>query len=458
MGDSALPRLLLTAPASGHGKTTITIALLRALLDNGVRPAAFKCGPDYIDPLFHREALGVTGYNLDLFFSTPDDVRGLLRRGGENADIAVLEGAMGMYDGVGGTATASAWEVAAATETPVVFILRPKGAFLSLAALVNGFRDFRPDSRIAGIIFNQCPAVLHDRLAPVILAATRIPSLGFVPDVPEAYLASRHLGLVTPGEADALDGKIQALAAQLRQGVDLDALLAVARSAPPLATELPAPPREHPCRIAVARDEAFCFYYRDNLELLEALGARLVYFSPLRDSALPGDVDGLYLGGGYPEVHAGQLAANAGMRNCIARAVASGLPTLAECGGFLYLQQTMEDGDGDVHPMCGALPGHGLKGTRLRRFGYVTLTTRTDSLLGSAGTVVKGHEFHYWDSSDCGDACRAEKASGGQEWACVHATPTLFAGFPHLSFRSNPGAAAGFVRAAARHRDGERRT
>lgn len=451
----AAPRLMLAAPASGAGKTTLTLALLRALRDANLRPAAFKCGPDYIDPMFHREVLGVSGYNLDLFMAGPDVARALLAHGSRGADISVLEGVMGYYDGVGDTTRASAWHVASETATPAVLVVRPKGAFLSVAALVKGFRDFRAGSRLSGVILNGCTAGLHDKLAPVIERETGLKVFGFMPDVPASQLSSRHLGLVTPEAVKALDEKIAALAGQLREGVDLQSLVALARSAPPLDARFPDIAPERPVRIAVARDAAFCFYYRENLEMLEALGAKTVFFSPLDDNALPADIDALYLGGGYPELHARALAANASMRRSVAKAVTTGMPILAECGGFLYLQDDLQDTDGNAHPMCGAISGHGLKGERLGRFGYVELSALEDGLLGPAGTRLRGHEFHYWNSSDCGSAFRAEKISGGG-WPCCHSSPTLWAGFPHLYFWGNPDAARSFVRAAACYRDGGR--
>lgn len=452
------PRLMLAAPASGAGKTTLVIALLRALQEGNLRPAAFKCGPDYIDPMFHREALGVSGYNLDLFLADREIVRGLLARGSRGADVSIVEGVMGYYDGVGDTMRASAWHVATETETPAVLVVRPKGAFLSVAALVKGFLDFRANSHLAGVILNGCAAALHDKLAPVIERETGLKVFGFMPEVPEARLSSRHLGLVTPEQVKSLDDKIAALSENLRRGVDVAALLDLARTAPPLVDRLPVLAPERPVRIAVARDAAFCFYYRENLEMLEALGAETVFFSPLDNKRLPENIGALYLGGGYPEMHAGSLSENVLMRQSIAEAIAGGMPVLAECGGFLYLQDDLQDRDGNAHPMCGAVPGSGLKGERLGRFGYIELSALEEGLLGSEGTRLRGHEFHYWNSSDCGTAFRAEKASGGAGWTCCHSSPTLFAGFPHLYFWSNPDAARSFVKAAVRYRDTGRRT
>ncbi|MCD8350807.1 MAG: cobyrinate a,c-diamide synthase [Planctomycetaceae bacterium] len=452
-----IPRLLITAPASGGGKTTVTLGLLQALLDRGLVPSSFKCGPDFIDPLFHREVVGVNGYNLDLFFTTPPVVRGLLARGSAGADIAVVEGVMGYYDGIGDNGDASSWAVAAATGTPAVMVVNARGASLSLAALVNGFRDFRPASMLAGVILNRCSQKYHDKIAPVLERETGLRVFGCLPDNPAFDLPSRHLGLVTPDGVDELRHKLAILGKTLAATVDLEGLLKLAASASPIQGEWPTihPAVQERVRIAVARDRAFSFYYRENFEVLEESGAELAFFSPLGDERIPDDAAGLYFGGGYPELFSAELAANTGMRESVAAAVQSGMPTLAECGGFLYLQESLTDKDGKTHAMAGALPGRGSYAGGLRRFGYIGVTQTADTLLGPKGTSIKGHEFHYWDSSECGSACVAEKPTGGG-WNCVQAPGNVFAGFPHLYFLSNPECAASFVQAAARWRERNR--
>lgn len=446
-----LPRLLLAAPASGGGKTTVTCALLGALLRRGLSPAAFKCGPDYIDPMFHSEVLGVPSRNLDLFFSTGEQVRGLLRRHGAGRDIAVLEGVMGYYDGVADTDRASAWHLADATDTPALLILDPKGVSLTAAALVQGLCRFRERSRIAGVLLNRCGEGLYRHLAPLLERETGLPVLGYLPHMPDCAFESRHLGLVPAGEIAGLRERVGALAAALAERTDLDRLLELAAGAPPLEGALaPQPPvtGARP-RIAVARDAAFCFYYPDNLELLEELGAELVPFSPLADAALPEGTAALYLGGGYPELHAEALAANVPMRGAVARAVRAGMPTFAECGGFQYLQRELADRQGRAHQMAGVLPGGSALRQGARRFGYCTLTALRDTPFLPAGQSIAAHEFHHWDSDDPGGACIARKPVTGREWACVHAEGALFAGYPHLYWRSNPEFARRFVRAAA---------
>jgi len=449
----ALPRLLLAAPSSGQGKTTLTLALLRAFQLAGQKPVAFKSGPDYIDPMFHRRVLGLPSYNLDLFLSDAPTVRRLLAQA-DGGDVALIEGAMGYYDGVGVTDAASAWALTRATETPAVLLLSAKGAALSLAATVRGFDSLRRPSQLAGVILNRCTQALYDRVAPIITQETGLPVLGFLPELPECTLQSRHLGLVTADELSDLSQKIDKLGEAALRHIDLQALLRLAQTAPllefaPQALEPQAgTPLPRRIRLAVARDAAFCFYYSETLALFEALGAELVFFSPLKDGGLPLNIQALYLGGGYPELHAEPLSQNSAMLADIRSAVASGLPCLAECGGFLYLHEQLQDDKGDFYPMAGVIAATATRGVRLGNFGYITLTARQDNLLCRAGEALCAHEFHYWQSDGCGDVFRAQKPDG-RAWDAVHATPSLFAGFPHLYLQGNIPAAKSFLAAAA---------
>jgi cobyrinic acid a,c-diamide synthase len=394
--------------------------------------------------------LGVAGGNLDLFFTSPETVRGLLHDGARDADVSILEGVMGYYDGVGDSTRASSWHLASETLTPVILAVAPKGAFLSLAAMVDGFRRFREDNMIRGIILNRCSESFYHKAAPMLERETGLRVYGYLPELSEAALESRHLGLVTPDAVRELRRKIALVADQMENSLDMAGLVRLAESAPELTGSLPSPkPLEGaPARIAVAMDAAFCFYYRENLDLLRAFGAELVFFSPLRDKELPVGVGGLYLGGGYPELHAAELAANTAMRRSIGDAVASGLPTVAECGGFLYLQSRLADADGAEHEMVGLLEGVGRNARRLRRFGYVMLRARRRNLLCGEGGEIAAHEFHYWDSDHVGDAFVATRAANGDAWDCVVANENLFAGFPHVYFWNNPDMAQRFVGAA----------
>jgi cobyrinic acid a,c-diamide synthase len=447
---------MIAAPSSGAGKTTVTLALLSALKRRGLSPVSFKCGPDYIDPMFHRAVLGVPSGNLDLFFTPPETVRGLLAEHAAGAGVAVVEGVMGYYDGSGMTVKDSSYELAAVTETPVVLVVSTYGAALSLAAVIKGFRDFRPDSRIAGVVLNGCSKPLFELLKTALEGETGVRLLGYLPRLPECAIASRHLGLVTAGEIADIQQKIDCLGLQAEQSIDIDTLLDLASSASAVSESLPdiLPTVTTKPIIAVARDEAFCFYYADNLNLLERFGAVLTPFSPLRDEALPPGAAAVYLGGGYPELYARALSRNVRMLGSIKTAMDGGMPALAECGGYLYLLESLEDDGGASCPMAGALPGRGFKTNTLQRFGYVTLTANTDNVLCPAGASVPGHEFHYWDATENGGDVTAERPNG-ERWPCIKATGTLFAGFPHLYFYGNPSFAENFVRAAAAYAAGK---
>ena len=439
-------QFLIAAPRSGSGKTTVTCAVLTDLQRRGADPCAFKCGPDYIDPMFHRSALGVESHNLDLYLSAPDTVRTLYARYAAGHGAAVCEGAMGFYDGQGLTTRASAWELADTLALPVLLVVQPKGASITLAAELQGLLQFRTPSHIVGILLNDCSETLYKTLRPMLEAETGLPVVGYLPHLPGCAIESRHLGLKTSGEISDLQQKL----GQLAEALVLDwAQLAVLTDRPAPA----APPLPTPCapavRIAVARDEAFCFAYAETLDALRDAGAELAFFSPLRDAALPENIGGLYLPGGYPELYAAQLAANTAMRCAINTAVQRGLPTVAECGGFLYLGQTLEDDAGTAHPMASVLPGQGFRVGRLVRFGYAALTPQADSMLFRAGEPVPVHEFHHWDSTCNGTAFAAQKANG-HHWDCGFANGHLYAGFPHLYWAGTP-LPQRFVTAAAQY-------
>lgn len=449
------PRIMLAAPKSGSGKTLLTCGLLEILRRRGLNPIACKCGPDYIDPMFHRYVLGIPGRNLDSFFLPAEGVRKVLVDAvrEEQAGIAVLEGVMGYYDGLGGTETsASSWEIAEITDTPAILVLDCKGASLSAAAMASGFLHFRKKSHIAGVILNRVSSMYYERLAAAVEEASGLPVLGYLPESEEYRMESRHLGLFLPGEIDRLRERIGRLADQMEKSIAVEQVLEVAGMLPlrienkekekaenesmeaesiakfPACQEQKVTSR---VRIGVARDEAFCFYYQENFHLLEQMGAELVYFSPLRDKKIPDRVDGLLFGGGYPENYARELAKNAAMRESIRRSIAAGMPFLAECGGFLYLHRTLEGSDGKHWEMAGVYPFDAYRTNRLRRFGYVRLLT-------SSGQEIHGHEFHYWESEDPGTDWEAVKPTGNRSWRCIHEKGGQIGGFPHLYYVSCP--------------------
>ncbi len=442
---------MIAGTGSGCGKTTVTLAILRAMQRRGIPLAAFKCGPDYIDPMFHKAVLGIPSRNLDLFFINEREIRSQIVRNIPKDGLGVIEGVMGFYDGVSGTTdTASAAHLARATDTPAVLVVRPKGQSLSLAAMLTGFRDFA-ENTLCSVILNG----VSDGMYPFyhdIVQKSGLKVLGYLPPVPEAEIPDRHLGLVTADELNDLNQRLDLLADAAKNRIEIDELLSIAQSASKLAYEAVKikPVTKTPVRIAVARDKAFCFYYEDNFDVLRDLGTELVAFSPISDSCLPENIDGLYLGGGYPELYAKELSNNENMRNSIKNAINMGIPTIAECGGFLYLHDHL-----DGAQMAGVVHADAVMTKKLQPFGYVTLTAQKDNMLSAAQGQIRAHEFHYAKSEDNGANFIAEKPNG-RKWSCVHASQSLYAGFPHLFFRANIEFAERFVRKCVTWRKNEK--
>lgn len=452
-----IPGVLFAAASSGCGKTTITCGALRAWQRKGLKIKAWKCGPDYIDPMFHKQVLGIPGGNLDSFFLSKEALKAQYQQKNVGFDLAVMEGVMGYYDGLGGISTqASTYEVAQAVDVPVILILDGKGASLSLAAMLRGFLQYQKDSHIVGVILNRTSPMIGARLKPV-LEAEGVKYLGCVPVSKEIQFDSRHLGLVMPEEVPQIQKQLDEIADLLEESVDLDGILELARSyaekvennadaglakcqtsqvamktrAAGLFTE-----SRNPLRIAVARDEAFCFYYQENMEILESLGVELIPFSPIHDQELPVKVSGVILGGGYPENYAKALSENTSMLASIRQAWEAKMPFLAECGGFLYLHRELEGSDGIFYPLAGVIPDKAWKTNRLGRFGYITLTPDHPDVCLTG--EIKGHEFHYWESGDCGTCWTAKKPLSDRSWSCVHSEQGQIAGFPHLYYPSAP--------------------
>ena len=351
---------------------------------------------------------------------------------------------MGYYDGLGLTSTrASTYEVARETQSPVVLVVNARGAALSVLAAVEGFLHFAPDSGIRGVILNGCSAMSYGPLARELENRLGVRACGYLPRLPECALESRHLETSSQRTRWPICKRSCASwRPRRKKTLDIPTLLELADAAPPLRFIPPALPEPGtPVRIGVARDRAFCFYYEDSLDLLRQLGAELIPFSPLADERLPDGVQGLYLGGGYPELYAAQLAENRTLRGQLREAVHAGMPCIAECGGFMYLTQNIAG-----HAMVGALPGDCFDTGKLTRFGYITATAREGSLLCRAGEQVPMHEFHHWDTPLPGSAFLAEKPSGKQ-WRCAYATDTLYAGFPHFHFYAKPVMAQRFLAA-----------
>lgn len=458
-----IPRIMICAGNSGSGKTLITCGILQALKDKGLKTAAFKCGPDYIDPMFHSKVIGARSRNLDSFFAGEQVVRHLMAANCENMDMAVMEGVMGYYDGLGGISErASAYDIARITRTPAVLIADCRGTSLSAAAHIQGFARFRPDSGIKAVILNRVSPMIYENMKKAVEENTGLKVVGYVPKITDCLLESRHLGLVMPDEIEDIREKLAKLAGILTETLDLSLLLEIAERAPDIEAAETALPEgagfdfrtEKPVKIAVARDEAFCFMYEDNLRLLQQMGAELLFFSPIHDEKVPADADGLILYGGYPELHAEKLCANSPMKEDIYRKCSSGMPLLAECGGFMYLHRTMEDGEGRPRPAVGLIPAKAYKTDRLGRFGYISLSQKDCSFFdGEDPGLIPAHEFHYFDSEDPGDSFLAEKPAGKRSWRCIHSSPSMLAGFPHFYYWANPKVAQTFLKKCADYSD-----
>ena len=440
-----IPRIMIAAPNSGSGKTTITCGLLQALKNAGKNPCSFKCGPDYIDPMYHRQVLGISAGNLDTFFTDNHKTVSIFAEEAEG-DIAVIEGVMGLFDGVGGIQEmGSSYDVANALECPIVLVVDARGAGRSVLAQIKGFLDYDKYNLIKAVILNKTSPGFGNILKPLIEEELGITCLGVMPNDSQILVSSRHLGLVLPEEIPGLIEQQKKVAELLAENISMDELLKIAGDANELVEkdshgEIEYNVNTNPIRLAVARDEAFCFYYRENLRMLQKNGVELVEFSPLKDKSLPENISGLLLGGGYPENYLEQLSANTQMKASIKEALESGIPTLAECGGFMYLLDEIQDKEGASFQMVGALKGKAYWTGKLVRFGYVTIDD-------NSGMEIKGHEFHYYDTDNNGEDCVATKPTGSRSWACIHHKNGSYMGFAHLYYPSNPKFVSNFVEA-----------
>ncbi|MCR5109114.1 MAG: cobyrinate a,c-diamide synthase [Lachnospiraceae bacterium] len=460
-----MKKILLSAFESGSGKTTITAALLRLLKEKGTDVTGIKCGPDYIDPMFHNFVLNdknTGGMNVDIFLQGRD--KAVDQVAGLNKEAAVFEGAMGYYDGIGGRWENSAYDIARTLDIPVILIVRPHGASLTLAALIKGIAQFKTGSGIKGVILNDCRRSLYDHLKPIIEDETGIEVLGYVPHMKEAVIESRHLGLITAGEVTGLSEKIALISEAMKKSVNIERLIAIMedgnnrRVREKGQTERSESGKSAggygSVRIAVAYDSAFCFYYRSSLNALRKAGAKIVFFSPLKDRGLPKDIQGLYIGGGYPELYLKELSDNISMKKEIKTAIDSGLPTIAECGGFMYLNEGIFDRNNEEkYEMVGIIRGNASFSGKLKRFGYIYLENNSDkqNMLFNEGERIPAHEFHYYDSDDSGEDLSASKALGNTDYRCGFINGSLYAGYPHLELSGEIPLAERFVERAVRY-------
>ena len=447
MNYSACPRLLIAGTNSGCGKTTIANSILRAIQKQNIALCGFKCGPDYIDPMFHKAALGIPSYNLDLFFLNEKECKNLLVKHTPSDGIGIIEGVMGFYDGVSGTTDiASSAHLARATDTPTVLVINPKGQSLSMGAMLYGFKNFAPNT-LKGVIFNEISEGMYP-LYKKIAQEIGLKSYGYLPKIKQIEIPSRHLGLVTADELCNLQKQLDILADEAKKSIDIAGLIELAKTAPTLENKS-YKTKDKSIRIAIAKDKAFCFYYQDNLDLLCEHGAELVPFSPTNDKYLPENISGLYIGGGYPELYAEQLSNNKSMLSSINSAINNKMPTIAECGGFMYLHSSITTLDGINYPMADVIKTTAQMTNKLQNFGYITMTSQKDCLIAKKGENINAHEFHYSKSENSGIDFYAQKPNG-KSWSCVYANDTIYAGYPHLYFRNNKNIVLRFLNSCAK--------
>jgi cobyrinic acid a,c-diamide synthase len=448
-------RLLIAGTHSSVGKTTITVGLLAAWRQRGRRPAPFKAGPDYIDPSLHAQAAGRPSRNLDVWLLDDDALRGVLRRGMHGADVAVVEGVMGLFDGIGATQDASTAALARSLACPVILVVDVSAMSGTAAALVLGCQQLQPGVQLAGVVLNRVSGQAHlDATAEAIRGASGLPVLGGLPDDPLLALPERHLGLVPASEGGMPANTLARLADIVERRFDLDGLWRIANAAPPISTQIESPVQLgiSTARIAVAQDHAFGFYYQDTIDLLHECGAEIVPFSPLDDEALPDAADGVYLGGGFPELYANDIAANYRMRDAMREHARKGRPIYAECGGLMALGRSLTTFDGITLPMFGLVPVASRMQRERLTIGYREVAALRASPLMDAGARVRGHEFH-WSIADPPPpevaAYRVLDDGDRLEGFCVGAT---LASYIHLNLAGAPQLARHFVAACVRAR------
>lgn len=479
---NARPRLIIAGTGSGAGKTTVTLGLMRALAQRGLSVQGFKCGPDYIDPTYHTAVTGRPSLNLDAWMTSPEYVRDTFEKASAGHDISIIEGVMGLYDGKDPLSnTGSTAEIALVTQTPVILVVDVRSMARSAAAIVLGFQQLEPELHIAGVIVNRCGSAGHYTIVKkAIEQMCDIPVVGWLKRDEDMSIPERHLGLVPAIERGELEPLFQRAADVLMEGTDLDLLLDLATSAPPLNTEELSPAttahadsanaesgsnydlhsnsvihvnNRHVSYvmqpvIAVARDAAFNFYYPDNLELLEAAGARLQYFSPLAGEGIPTDVDGIYLGGGFPEEFAAEIAGNQGFLEGLRQAAQSNMPLFAECGGYMVLGETLTDREGVTFDMAGIIPAQVQMQKKRAALGYREASSVRDSFLLKKGEVLRGHEFHYStmtyrDEETIPYAYETKGMRGLKQEG--YAAGNIVAGYTHVHLGSYPAAARRWV-------------
>lgn len=443
-------RLVLAGAHSGVGKTSVSAGLMKALVRRGLAVQPFKVGPDYIDPAFHEFVTNRKSRNLDSWMLPPETIKHLFVKNAPSAEtgLSVIEGVMGLFDGHSDSESGSTAHVAALVQAPIVLIVNGSSIARSLGAMVHGYNTFRAETKLAGVIINMVSGQAHyDLLRKFVEKEAKVPCLGYLSKNPDISLESRHLGLVPSVEVPDLAARLDRLAEAIEETLDIEGLLKLAGTAPDLTGNkvVDAAPGAK-VRLGLALDRAFNFYYPDGLELLEAFGAELVPFSPINDPALPPDLDGLYFGGGFPEVFAADLEKNESLRMEIRRRLEEGLPAYAECGGLMYLGRELVDFEGKSHQMTGFFDHSAAMTKRLQNFGYVEVSFKEDTVLGPAGTRVRAHEFHHsrLEGEERPYALSIKK-NERRAWEGGLVKNNVLAAYPHLHFYANPDLARNFV-------------
>lgn len=451
-------RFVLAGTGSGVGKTTFTIGIMRALMKRGLTVQGFKCGPDYIDPTYHTAVTKRISRNIDSFMMTEDVVKTIVAKNSADADVAIIEGVMGFYDGKSPLSNkGSAAHISEMTKSPVILIVNAASMARSVAAIVKGFQMLDENANIVGVIANQLGSKNHYEIVKTAIEQEcHVPVLGYLPKGAVPTLPSRHLGLVPAIERGELDSYFDELALAIEAHVDLDLLLDVtkAETLHQSSTVFERKTDATPVHIAVAKDAAFNFYYEENFELLKANGAVLHFFSPLNNEAVPEIAQGLYIGGGFPEEFAGQLATTKEALSSIKQSIERGIPTLAECGGFMYLTESIQNRDGQSFPMVGVIPGHVKMQSKLAALGYREITGVEGNFLISEDECAKGHEFHYsvYEGVHESPAYFSKGRFRAQQEGYLHGN--LVAGYTHFHFASNPQLVSNWLNTCTKQTEG----
>ncbi|MBD5561045.1 MAG: cobyrinate a,c-diamide synthase [Clostridia bacterium] len=453
---STVPRLMIAATGSHSGKTVVTLALTSALKRMHTDVATFKAGPDYVDPMFHAEVFGRRGQNLDLYLAGAQIMTAIYGQAAQGHDIAITEGVMGFYDGLGGvSAKCSTWDIARKLQMPVLLVLDCRRKSVSAAAAALGFATYK-ENAVAGFILDGAAAEVYPRLKKKIEKATGLPVVGHLPRMDDASFESRHLGLMAPTEIESIQRSIASMGQAFFLCSDMSKIIEIASQAPPLSYTVPQVSRlPRPVRIAFAQDAAFSYFYPATLEILDEMNCEIVPFSPLKDKGLPSGADGLLLGGGPVEMYARRLSANETMLESVRNAIRGGMPTIAEGGGFLYLHEMLADPEDNAYPMAGLFPGTAERGPTLSRFGYVKMTATTEGMLHPTGTEVHAHSSHYWLSPHPGQDYIAQKPKRPERFRTGYVSPTMYAAFPHLYLAGEPDAAWRFAQACLAYKERE---